>query len=182
MSLFICPNKCCKLKINPYSNACEEDDHSVHNRSIGKAGVVLHDTTQNKILIVQSRGHLWGPPKGTLKYGESHRICAVREVKEETGLVINSELFTKAVNLPNRVVYFYMHKEEVEVFVQDQIPGNDANGIGWINIECLRQCIKNGNISLSRHCQIVLDRLLGETFAHPVFTQVKPRRMRKKGN
>lgn len=169
MLVFRCSNKCCTFKIIPYTHG--HNSYSLH-RCAGKAGVVLHDIIQDKILIVQSRGNLWGPPKGTLKYGESHRNCAVREVKEETGLTISSESFTRAVNLPNRVVYFYMELQEIDVTVQNHINDNDANGIGWIKLKCLQQCVQNGNISLSKHCQIVLKRLLNITFPHPVFEEV----------
>ena len=165
----MCPNKCCTLKISPYNSYQKEDFSNIH--CIGKSGVVLHDTIQDKVLIVQSRGNLWGPPKGTLEHGESHRICAVREVKEETGLHFSTDSFTKAVNLPNRVVYFYLKTTETNVEVQNH-PDNDANGVGWIKLKCLEQCVENGNISLTKHCQIVFKKLFGKTFVHPVFTQV----------
>ena len=35
-----------------------------------KAGVILYNKTLNKILIVQSRGNLWGFPKGSFNDGE----------------------------------------------------------------------------------------------------------------
>ena len=179
MMTFVCPNTCCTLKIVPYTNTCNQDDSRSFYRCAGKAGVVLHDITKDKILLVQSRGHLWGPPKGTLQYGESHRMCAVREVKEETGMKIDQKSFTRAVNLPNRVVYFYMNTSETNVSVQEHISGNDANGVGWIKLDCLQQCVENGNISLSKHCQIVLKRLLDRTFVHPVFTQVTRKKKKK---
>lgn len=165
---FVCPNKCCKLEIESYTER-GENTHS----NFRKAGVVLYDPSTKKVLLVQSRGHLWGPPKGTLKYGESRRECAVREVKEETGLTVNAEDFTKAVNLSNRAVYFYIETGEIEVHVQSHIVGNDANGVGWISLDCLNQCIKNGNIALSKHCQIVLKRLLNVEFEQSDFTLVK---------
>jgi 8-oxo-dGTP pyrophosphatase MutT (NUDIX family) len=125
---------------------------------------------------VQSRGHLWGPPKGTIQYGETQRICAVREVKEETGLTISADSFVKAVNLSNRAIYFYMEASECNVEVQRQIVDNDANGVGWIKLKCLNECVRNGNISLSKHCQIVFERLLKKTFEHPKFTTVERKR------
>ena len=179
MSSFVCPNKCCTLKIVPYVDTCNKDFLKRVQHSTGKAGVVLYDTTQDKVLIVQSRGHLWGPPKGTLQYGESQRICAVREVKEETGLDISADSFTRAVNLSNKAIYFYMEAPETSVEVQSHIVDNDANGVGWIKIKCLQECVKNGNISLSKHCQLVLKRLLNETFVHPVFTTVARKRKNK---
>ena len=176
MSSFVCPNKCCTLKISPYFNTRSKDFFKKVQYCTRKAGVVLYDTLQDKVLIVQSRGHLWGPPKGTLQYGESQRICAVREVKEETGLEISADSFTRAVNLSNRAIYFYMETPETSVEVQSQIADNDANGVGWIKLKCLQECVENGNISLSKHCQVVLKKLLNKTFEHPVFTTVERKR------
>ena len=172
MSSFVCPRKCCTLKVVPYANKRDEDffkDAHFHSR---KAGVVLYDPLKDKVLIVQSRGHLWGPPKGTLQYGVSQRLCAVREVKEETGLDISADSFVRAVNLSNRAIYFYMETPETPVSVQTHIVGNDANGVGWIKLKCLEECVENGNISLSKHCQIALKKLLGKTFEHPTFITV----------
>ena len=175
MLSFSCPNKCCTLKITPYVDK-DQDFFKKGKYCTGKAGVVLYDTEQDKVLMVQSRGHLWGPPKGTRQYGESDRECAVREVKEETGLDINPESFTGAVNLSHRAIYFYMETPEKDVEVQSQILDNDANGVGWIKIKCLQQCVENGNISLSKHCQLVMKRLFNITFTHAVFTTVERKR------
>ena len=179
MSSFVCPNRCCTLKIVPYVSTHDTDFLKRIQRCTGKAGVVLYDTIQDKVLLVQSRGHLWGPPKGTLQYGEAQRVCAVREVKEVTGLDISADSFTRAVNLSNKAIYFYMETPEIDVEVQSHIADNDANGVGWIKTKCLQECVENGNIALSKHCQIVLKRLLGKTFVHPVFTTVARRRRRK---
>ena len=175
MLSFSCPNKCCTLKIVPYVDN-DQDFSKKDKYCIGKAGVVLFDTAQDKVLMVQSRGHLWGPPKGTRQYGESERECAVREVKEETGLNIKPESFTRAVNISHKAIYFYMETPEIGVEVQSHILGNDANGVGWIKIKCLQQCVENGNISLTKHCQLVMRRLFNITFTHPVFKTVERKR------
>ena len=172
MPSFRCPNKCCILKNNPYDFDQKSDFEKVHYQS-RKAGVVLYDPTTTKVLLVQSRGHLWGPPKGTLQYGESKRQCAIREVKEETGLTISDDSFTAAANLSNKATYFYMETPECKVSVQSHIVDNDANGIGWIKLDCLEECIKNGNICLSKHCQVAFTRLLNRSFDHPTFVTVQ---------
>lgn len=54
-------------------------------RNINGAGVILLDSG-NRILLVLGREHgKWSFPKGMLD-GDSPRVCAVRETKEETGL------------------------------------------------------------------------------------------------
>ena len=175
METYSCPNKCCLLKIKQYKR--NDTYISTQNR---KAGVLLYDPNTNKTLLVQSRGHLWGIPKGTIKYGESERQCAVREVKEETGIDISSDSFTKAIRINRCALYFYMERNECNIDIQDHIVNNDANGIGWIKLECLQKCIENGNIILNQHCRIILERFFNIVFEHPTFTVVKRKNNSKK--
>ena len=168
MPLIKCLNNCCELKIEPYNKK-----RSKIIKNARKAGVIIYDPKQNKILIVQSRGHLWGPPKGTIQRGETQRKCAVREVFEETGININADSFTRAYNIGNNAIYFYMEMAECTVSVRNDIYDNDANSVGWIKFECLKDCISNGNISLSKHCQILLEKAFQYKFKHPNFTIVK---------
>lgn len=158
-----CENGCCTLEINPYV------PNSLHKtiRKRKKAGVFIYDPETDKVLLVQSRGQLWGPPKGTLEIGESDRMCAIREVKEETGLNINYKDFSKATIINNRAIYYYLEQPACEVHVQDHIYNNDANGIGWIKIDCLDKCVRNGNIILSKHCIKVFQKFKNKTFFIP---------------
>ena len=171
MEIIKCSSGCCNLKIKPYT---------VHDNLFGgnykqrrKAGVFIYDPKKNKVLIVQSRGNLWGLPKGTLKYGETERICAVREVKEETGLDISENDFTRAVKIHNIAIYFYLEMDECNVSIQDTVFNNDANGLGWIKLDCLYNCVSNGNITLSQHCRIVFSKLKSITFPSSSFILVK---------
>ena len=88
-----CQDNCCQIKINPYKN-------TKHYFGKGKkAGVFIYDPVQKKILIVQSRGHLWGAPKGSLNVGETIKECAIREVKEETNLDLSKHKFDRYINI-----------------------------------------------------------------------------------
>ena len=161
MESFMCPDSCCNIKINPY--IVQKDNLETFQRK-KKAGVFICDPVSNKILLIQSRGNLWGPPKGTINYGESDTECAIREVKEETGLTISKDDLINSVNIYNNSTYFYLEMKECDVSVQNHIPENDANGIGWINHMCLEKCIKNGSITLSHHCRIIFRKFLGINF------------------
>ena len=171
MESFKCLDGCCILKIKSYTAS----NNFIHQnyKSKRKAGVFIYDTKNDKVLLVQSRGHLWGLPKGTLKYGESERMCAVREVKEETGLDISQNDFTKAVKIHNTAIYFYLEMPECDVCIQEDIVDNDANGIGWMKVSCLSKSVNNGNITLSQHCRIVFGRLKSIYFPNPKFTLMK---------
>ena len=149
-----CPNGCCDILLQSSNNLAEKNIY--YNRNKKKAGVFIYDPTTNKILLIQSNNNLWGPPKGTLNYNETIKECAIREVYEETGITILPEKFTKAINIQNKATYFYMETQVCKVEIPQNIENNDATGISWININCLKQCIETNMIVLSKHCKIAL--------------------------
>ena len=153
-----CTIKICKYKIEPIIFKRKEN--------CPKAGVFIYDPDEDRVLIVQSRGILWGCPKGTIETDkkESSLECAIREVKEETGLDINGDKFTKLIKI-NRAIYYYTEMKTVEVFVQNEDKFNDANGITWIKVDCLEDCIKDGIISLNRHAIIAFRRFIDKSLS-----------------
>jgi len=172
-----CPNQCCTVKIKRYININNDQFDDTHkiNR---KAGVFIYDPKSEKVLLIQSRGNLWGCPKGTLKPNEKETDCAIREVREETGLEISDSNFTRFVYVRN-AVYFYMEMPECEVTIQDHIPENDANGIMWIKHSCLKKLIEQGNISLSKHCMIVFSKFLEYSFPTSTFNFIEKKNQTK---
>jgi ADP-ribose pyrophosphatase YjhB (NUDIX family) len=168
METFQCHNNCCTLKIKPYIEQCPEKFRLQRKKS----GVFICDPKTNKILIVQSCGHLWGPPKGTLEEGETEIQCALREVLEETGLDIPTEILSKPFAIYNNATYFYLEMNECEVTIPDTHEKNDANGIAWIKIECLEKCIEIGNINISKHFRLLFKKLYGSSLPHSSFLTV----------
>ena len=154
---FYCPNKCCQIKIKPHINSI-----SVYKKyyPTNKSGIFIYDPKNTKILLVQSNGNLWGIPKGTVKKEEASISCALREVYEETGLVFNENDISKTITIYNNCKYFYIEKSFCDVFVQNNPNNNDANGIAWIKIDCLRKFIINGNIEINCHTRILLKKFL----------------------
>lgn len=170
---YTCENKCCTVKIKPYVKQC------LHKKgNCKKAGVFIFDPKEKRVLLVQSRGHLFGPPKGSLRVGEQERHCAVREVKEETGLNICSDDFTRAIKVRNRAIYYYLEMETCDISIQN-IKNNDANGITWIKLDCLVDAVLNGNIVLSHHAKIVFHKLFGIIFPRCNWTVVHRKRRSK---
>lgn len=176
-SNFFCKNNCCLFKIVPYKSK-----PSLARRQYKKAGVFIHDNSEERVLLVQSRGRLWGLPKGTVKVGETERECAVREVREETGLSLNFDDFTKAVKIRNRSLYFYTEMKQCDLNVQTDDAENDANGICWLKISCLCKCIYDGTIKVNQDCRIVFRRLLGKELPYSSYTEIKRKQSRKRRN
>ena len=165
MNELICKKGCCVLKIGEY---IPTKYYSVnHNRE--KSGVFIYDPKENKVLLVQSRGNFWGPPKGSIKYGETVEMCAIREVKEETGLVIKIDEFTQKTNIRNRATCFYLEKDICQVDIQTDFKENDATSIGWIKPECLNEHIKDGNILINQYCRVVFKNFLNIVFPETTF-------------
>lgn len=152
-----CYNKCCKFLIEPY---IESNSPIKENGSNKKAGVFIFDIDKNKILLVQSRGNLWGIPKGTFEKDEDNLTCAVREVKEETGIDVNKTELQNPLLIRNSATYYYINKRVCDVNLQKNIVNNDANGIGWINICCLKEMITEGHMKLNHHCRVCIKHFL----------------------
>lgn len=158
METYLCENKCCVIKLKPYTR---HKKYYNLNYKKHKAGVFIYDPKTNKILLVQSNGNLWGPPKGTLKSGETYQECAIREVQEETGLIVNEINFSRRLNfMYNNVMYYYMEYPQTDVKIESNVNDNDATGITWISPICLERNIQNGNIKITKHCRVLLYKFL----------------------
>jgi 8-oxo-dGTP pyrophosphatase MutT (NUDIX family) len=155
-----CNKKCCNIKTSKY--IFDKDIKYLNHGK--KAGVFIFDPNKNKVLIIQSKGNLWGIPKGSKKYKETDIECAIREVKEETGLDILESDFLKSFVIKNSSTYFYIEKEECDVEIQVNVYKNDANSIGWINVDCLHDMINDNKITLTHHTKILFKKFLNETF------------------
>lgn len=172
---YYCLKGCCTIKIADYL------PNSILKKRKGncrKAGVFIYDPNEDRVLLVQSRGLLWGSPKGTLEIDvdETSLQCAIREVKEETGLVITPENFSRVIKIKNRALYYYSEMKTSDVFIQTDYEDNDANGITWIKMDCLAECIEAGLISLNQHSRLIFKKFLDKSFHNVKFTEVVRRR------
>ncbi len=79
-----------------------------------RSGIIFiqrnEDAGKIKFLVVRGKeSGIWSFPKGTIDNNESDEVCAVREVYEETGIVINdNELNKKAKCRIGRNTYFIL--------------------------------------------------------------------------
>ncbi len=151
-------SNCSKCQFKQIKNFKYPENHG-HLSKQKKAGIVYYNKSLHKILIIQSRGNLWGIPKGTCKFGETIKDCAIREFNEETGIKIEPvEIENCKTVLIGTCTYFCFETNldyNFDNFTKsNNIENNDVSGIGFINVNCL---IKS-NLKLNLHLRKILDR------------------------
>ena len=157
MTLYDCFEGCCKIEVIEYTT---NKDRKPKRKLNKKAGIFIYDYNSGKVLLVQSRGNLWGVPKGTFEPDETKEDCAIREVKEETGLEIDKTKLTNLYQIDDNAFYYYINIKEVPVTIQKNIQDNDVNGLGWIKIDCLKKLIRKGTIKLNHHSRLCFNYFL----------------------
>lgn len=175
MNSYYCNNKCCIYKVIPYNKKVPLEINKNKDIKIKKAGSFIYDSQSKKILLVQSRGQMWGSPKGTIKDFEEPLECAIREVKEETGLDLDEKTLTEYTVLSSKVQYYFLEMKENNVYIQNHISDNDANGIGWFNINCLETLVKQGIININQHCRLLIKRIFNKDIPFNKETKEKQR-------
>tara|TARA_B100002052_G_C15769869_1_gene546436 strand:- start:119 stop:607 length:489 start_codon:yes stop_codon:yes gene_type:complete len=160
MRLCYCEDKCCTVFIKPYTL------HKHKRRVINKkAGVFIYDPVQKKVLVIQSKGNLWGLPKGTFEKNENSVECAIRETYEETGIQLSHHHLGKCFCIRDQATYYFVESSMQNVEIQNTID-NDVNGIGWINVDCLQKLIQNGKVKINYHAKLCFNFFLGKNLTY----------------
>ena len=155
-----CVRGCCNYMVLPYKHGYHTYNKNVNpEQKLRKAGSFIYDKQKNKVLLVQSRGQMWGPPKGSIKENEEVVDCAIREVKEETGLDIEEKNFLGSIIIKTKAQYYFTDMSETDVVLQTHIEDNDANGIGWFDVDCMNSLINDGLISINQHCRMLIKKV-----------------------
>jgi len=171
-NIYKCDKKCCSIEVLETSTSFIFPKKE--NKS--KAGVLFFNPEDHRVILVQSIGETWGLPKGKMEKDETNYECAIREVREETGIEVEKKDFLKSIKI-KKTVYFYTEKIiEKPLKIQD-IKDNDVFGITNIKLSCLEDCISSGKIILSQQCKIALRYFLKKKFTNfPLFKKIKKRK------
>lgn len=94
------------------------------SKCIPRIGVGVLIWNDDKILLGLRIGehgkNTWSPPGGYLEFGESFEECAIREVKEETSIILKSVNYFGLTNN----VFNDEHKHTVSIFMKASFPQN----------------------------------------------------------
>jgi 8-oxo-dGTP pyrophosphatase MutT (NUDIX family) len=141
--IITCDNPCCceaefKLDKDISSPVFHRKTKGYPDKKNSTAGVFIIDYQKKAILLVQSYGKHWGPPKGGKENNETCQETACRELCEETGILLDKNLLNRKICIKGNVFYIVAYNR-VRIDISG-IQGREISGIGWFSIDCL---IKN---------------------------------------
>jgi 8-oxo-dGTP pyrophosphatase MutT (NUDIX family) len=121
-------------------------------------GIYLYSTIEQKLLLchpTNSRWNNWSIAKGLPEAGEDNITCAVRELREETGIDLSNINILKSLALPsrkyqkqNKVLESFLIITDTDLskhkFTSNLVEGKDFNENDkwkWVSIEDCRGMI-----------------------------------------
>jgi len=104
-------------------------------------GVIVRDSSGRILLEKRSDCGVWGLPGGRIEPGESIRQAAVREVKEETGLMVKitqllgvySEPAERIVTFPDNVVHLVDILLEAKIISGELLCSSESEKLQFFN-------------------------------------------------
>jgi 8-oxo-dGTP pyrophosphatase MutT (NUDIX family) len=165
MSSIFCFRKCCNLKVvKPSEHTCTTLDEEINKTHFG-AGVCV--ISPDGVLVSQAHHLFWGFPKGIIENNESLVECALRELEEETGLVVLSCELQKFVfsfrykDINRKVTIFFLISKKSILLNKSEHIFSDSTGYGFVQPICFLELYYSGKIKINYFTRILLKLLFG---------------------
>ena len=121
------------------------DDNAPKANSIRPATAVALVKNGKVLMIRRKDNDKWSLPGGTLEYDETMDECAIREMKEETGLDVFDLRFFKLYNDPKTVVQYLdgeVRREFTAVYIasfkeSDVLLDSESKDFCWVEVDKL---------------------------------------------
>ena len=114
-------------------------------------GVICMSTNHTILLVRGRQTNKWSFPKGHLKGSEMAHECALREFREETGILLEPNRFSKIIKLFAGEYYVY-HTTEMDVVPEDNSEICDA---GWFTLRDIHAMdIADVNADIKKYMRI----------------------------
>jgi 8-oxo-dGTP pyrophosphatase MutT (NUDIX family) len=113
------------------------------SRRLKVYGVVCISSNNRFLLVRGRKTGIWSFPKGHLSGNETSQECALRELREETGIQIPYNTFYLSRKLFAGEYYFYRVEEEPVVVPSDSFEISEG---GWFTLEEMRTLHCNADI------------------------------------
>jgi 8-oxo-dGTP pyrophosphatase MutT (NUDIX family) len=115
------------------------------------------------VLLSQSHNLFWGIPKGVVEPGEKLVECALRELHEETGLLLDSNdlhrvVFSFQYKKVSRIVsiFFYVSPKAISLDPTKEFI-SDVTGFGFIQPACILEMVYANVIKINYFTRVLLN-------------------------
>lgn len=154
-----------------------------------KAGVIMVSPDTKKVLVVVNRNTMgplnlkFGLPKGHIEGKEPVTHCAMRELKEETGLVSRVCKADKRIVVSETTYFLVKAHQCLNPVPQDATEIGESRWVDWdavMSTDCnrglrlIRDKIKNPKSSLLKNLQSLKPRKIGTCRMKPSIKQETP--------
>ena len=115
---------------------------------VRKAGGIIFNKDLDKVILVLNRlsyqkgENKWGLPKGHIEKNEKINICAMREIKEETGLDLKLLSYHRCIKINNSYYFVIVLNTNKEISLK-AIDEDEIIFTKWFNLEQIKNLNKN---------------------------------------
>jgi 8-oxo-dGTP pyrophosphatase MutT (NUDIX family) len=128
------------------------------SNSIRGCGIILVTSSNDVLMVYQNSSQKLSVPKGHLKYGETIEDCAMRELKEETGIDLfsyNVSYQTTTTASRYKFLVFRLNEDRKNIQIEVQDKQEIAFATWYPSSLLTKLCMNNVSIIALRKARIL---------------------------